>query len=192
MAGRTEAIHNITLDRVELQIIAPDDAPDLLRLYRNPNVSRYLPIKPDTQSEIEEIIARYRESWTTNRLGIWSIRLRGTMAMVGRCGFFFHAEARPPVAYYELAYMFDDRVWGRGLATECASACLRYGFESKGFDAAYAITRFENIASRRVAAKLGMRNAPVEQFEARGEAFYSVAREDFHPLPGGYELTEAD
>ncbi len=47
--------------------------------------------------------------------------------------------------------------WGRGLATEAAMASRDYGFGELGLDRLISIIHPENLASRRVAEKTGLR-----------------------------------
>ena len=46
--------------------------------------------------------------------------------------------------------------WGRGYATEAASAALAAGFNRWGFERVFATVQPENLASAGVAKKLGM------------------------------------
>jgi RimJ/RimL family protein N-acetyltransferase len=57
----------------------------------------------------------------------------------------------------ELGYALHPDVGGRGLATEAARATLRLAFETYGFHRVYARIDDENLASIRVAERLGMR-----------------------------------
>ena len=57
----------------------------------------------------------------------------------------------------EIAYWFLRRHWNRGLATEAAAACRDHGFDVLGRESLCSLIRPANLASRRVAEKLGMR-----------------------------------
>ena len=57
----------------------------------------------------------------------------------------------------EVAYMLHSQFWGRGLATEAARAILKYGFETAGLSRLISVINPGNIASARVAEKIGMR-----------------------------------
>ena len=57
----------------------------------------------------------------------------------------------------ELGYRLDLKFWGRGLATEAASATIQYGFEQLKFQYILGIVERANPASVRVLEKLGMR-----------------------------------
>jgi RimJ/RimL family protein N-acetyltransferase len=65
---------------------------------------------------------------------------------------------------------------GNGLATEIGLAMLRFAFDALRLHRVYAQCRLENAASRRIMAKLGMRQEGVlrENVLARGEWWSSV------------------
>ncbi|WP_352487719.1 GNAT family protein [Mesorhizobium sp. M0051] len=59
----------------------------------------------------------------------------------------------------------DPEHWGRGYATEAASAALSFGFERGGLSEVVAYAFVENLASRRVMERLGMSHDPQDDFE---------------------------
>ncbi|KKZ85548.1 N-acetyltransferase [Rhizobium phaseoli] len=63
---------------------------------------------------------------------------------------------------FELGYSLIEEVWGKGLATEAASALADWFFERGLASGFIAFTHPENIASQRVLRKIGMRKrAPI-------------------------------
>ena len=56
----------------------------------------------------------------------------------------------------ELGYILDNAYWHYGYGMEAARACLEYAFEELGLKTVYCSIRPENVASIRVAKKLGM------------------------------------
>ena len=59
--------------------------------------------------------------------------------------------------YLGIGYILARAYWGRGLATEGARACMDYGFCRLKAAEVVAEIRPENLASRRVAERLGMK-----------------------------------
>ena len=57
----------------------------------------------------------------------------------------------------EIGYGLAKPYWGRGLASEAAAATIKYGFEQLGLPRIVAIASPDNITSRRVLEKLGMK-----------------------------------
>ena len=56
----------------------------------------------------------------------------------------------------ELGYILDNAYWHNGYGTEAARACLEYAFEELGLKTVCCSIRPENVASIRVAERLGM------------------------------------
>ena len=85
-------------------------------------------------------------------LSLWVAREKATGAVVGDCGL-PPLELRGPDV--ELGYRLGRSHWGRGLATDAATACLRAGFEELGLDRIVAVAHPDNAVSRRVLEKIG-------------------------------------
>ncbi len=85
---------------------------------------------------------------------LWLATEKATGAVVGDCGL-QPLEFRGPEV--ELGYRLGRRHWGRALATEAATVCLRTGFEELGLERIVAVAYPDNAASRRVLEKIGFR-----------------------------------
>jgi ribosomal-protein-alanine N-acetyltransferase len=73
---------------------------------------------------------------------------------MGRCGLLpWTIDGRPEV---EVAYTLAKEAWGRGLGTEAAQGILDYGFEQLGLARLICLIHPSNLASIRVATKIGM------------------------------------
>ncbi len=69
---------------------------------------------------------------------------------------------------YEVGWHLRQASWGKGYATEAARAVIAYGFDTLQLPIIYAVVRPENIASMRVARRLGMKP------EGRSRRYYGV------------------
>ena len=106
--------------------------------------------------------------------GIWAITQRDTGAVIGDCGLFESVRREGEV---ELAYRVAKPHWGRGYATEAARAWLAYGFDALDLRRIYAATHAENVASRRVVEKIGMRPVGVVDHEGTELLLFVAERE---------------
>lgn len=151
----------------------------LWALYCDPEVTRYIPDAPrsyeETREELEWFLnghPRYRE------LGLWATIHKETGEFIGRCGLLpWTINGRQEV---EVAYTIDRAFWGQGLGTEAAQGILRYGFEVLNLPRLICLIDPDNIASQRVAEKIGMSlETKVDGIDGDGIPtwIYSMARD---------------
>jgi [ribosomal protein S5]-alanine N-acetyltransferase len=99
---------------------------------------------------IERNMTRYQ----ADGLGRCAVVLRATGRLVGDCGLIrTTVEGVPEV---ELGWIVRRAHWGMGIATEAARAWRDHAFTELGLDRIVSMISEQNIASRRVAEKLGM------------------------------------
>ncbi len=92
--------------------------------------------------------------WADHSFGMWMLRDASTSAVIGRA-ILRHLDVEG-VDDVEVGYGFMPEYWGRGLATEVATACVRIGRAELNLGSLVAITTPANIASQRVMAKAGL------------------------------------
>ena len=131
----------------------------MARINTDPQVTRYLrnPAgSPFSVGETEELIREIRAHWDEHGFGTYAVMVKGPDEFIGYIGLaipMFLPEILPAV---EIGWRLDHAVWGRGLATEGARACLPVAFDDLGLDSLVSIAHTENVASIRVMEKLGM------------------------------------
>jgi RimJ/RimL family protein N-acetyltransferase len=140
-----------------LTLTAPEagDLEDWYRgIFADPEVMRFLPGGvPLPRERLDGAVERNRAHWAERGYGRWLVRDAGSGEFVGDCGLRFVEEVEEP----EVLYAFARPWWGRGIATEAARASLRFGFEVAGLERIVAFAVPENVASRRVLERCGMR-----------------------------------
>lgn len=99
----------------------------------------------------------------------WALVLKGTSELIGFCGFV------PTNDGPEIGWRLANKFWGAGLATEAATAALRYGFDTLGFRRVMALVQSPNRASIRVCEKLGMKFESCFQRNEREVLVYSIS-----------------
>lgn len=81
---------------------------------------------------------------------------------------------------FEVSYLLDKHFWGQGLATEAAREIVRLGFERYMVSRIVALIIPENVASVRVAEKIGMKYERDVTYKDFGKvAMYLLKAEDF-------------
>jgi ribosomal-protein-alanine N-acetyltransferase len=142
-------------ERLSFRRLTLDDLDNLFALYHSPDVRKYysegIPNYEETRRELEWIV---NECYPKYGFGMWATILKETGKFIGRCGLCpMDIEGKEEI---EVAYMLDSQYWGQGLATEAAQAILHYGFEQVGLKRLICVINPDNIASARVAEKIGM------------------------------------
>jgi ribosomal-protein-alanine N-acetyltransferase len=131
------------------------DLDDLWALYCNPNITQYIPDAPRLREEAQDELEWHMHGHPNNaQLGLWATIQKETGRFIGRCGLLPWTIAGQNEV--EVAYTITEEFWGQGLATEAASAILQYGFEKLKLPRMICLIDSENIASQRVAEKIGM------------------------------------
>ena len=77
----------------------------------------------------------------------------------------------------EIGWRLRPAFWGLGYATEAASAVLRHGFDHLGLDEVLAEIDAANIASIRVAERIGLRRRASGASEGREWVRYTLTRD---------------
>ncbi len=166
-------------ERLLVRRFTPEDAADNYRIYTDPENMRFLGRQPDSvefeRYHIRRHIANYYDQ---HGFGLWALVLKEEGRLTGRCGFIFQpVEGAQEV---EVSYLIDRPYWGRGLATEAAREALRLGFGRYGFPRVVALINPENVASVRVARKVGMAYERDVDFRDYGQvAMYSLSAGDY-------------
>jgi ribosomal-protein-alanine N-acetyltransferase len=134
-------------------MFTPDDLDALAAIFGNPNVMKYLGLdcQPIPRDETEIALHSMIKHWKERNFGRWAVINKEDNRLIGCAGFRSFEDVG------ELFYILDEPYWGKGLATEIAEECLRFGFEDRGFDRIVAIVRPENAVSRKVLDKIDMR-----------------------------------
>jgi ribosomal-protein-alanine N-acetyltransferase len=128
-----------------------DDLDELSPIFADAEVIKYLGSgKPATREESHTALVSIIRHWERHGFGRWAVIDKPTQKLIGYGGLrSFDGEP-------ELVYLLAKPYWGRGLATEIARACLKYGFEERGFESIIALVKTANAASQRVIGKIGM------------------------------------
>jgi len=131
------------------------DLDDLWALYCNPNITKYIPDAPRSREEAKEELEWFMNGHPRHpELGLWATIDKDTDKFIGRCGLLpWEIDGKNEV---EVAYTIAEEYWGQGLGTDAAQAILQYGFESLNLSRLICLIDPENIASQRVAEKIGM------------------------------------
>jgi ribosomal-protein-alanine N-acetyltransferase len=144
----------IETPRLLLRPWSPDDAEVAFTFYTDPEVMRFLNgVIYHTVDEIRtHIILRPMAHDALHGFTMWATVEKETGRLLGACGLKF-LEGGMDI---EVGYHFARAAWGRGYATEGATAAVRYGFERLGLRRIVGVVNPANVASQRVLEKIGL------------------------------------
>jgi ribosomal-protein-alanine N-acetyltransferase len=163
-------------ERLILRALSADEANSLHRISNEPNVRLYLwDGEAISEATIKSLIDQSNRMFSEEKIGLFGVRVRGREDLLGFCGFVRLEGMEEPELWYELT----QKVWGRGIATEAARACVRYAFEEVGMERVIAGADAPNTASLRVIEKLGMKYLGNNNHSAPEEPYSALYKEDF-------------
>jgi RimJ/RimL family protein N-acetyltransferase len=99
-------------------------------------------------------LARNLQHWVDYGFGLWILRDIGGGEPIGRA--VLRHLLVDGVDEVEVGYAFYPAFWGRGLATEVATACLELGRRELHLATIVAVTSPENRSSQHVLRKVGL------------------------------------
>jgi ribosomal-protein-alanine N-acetyltransferase len=126
----------------------------MYRIYRDPKVMRYTPSGPAESIDRTRLVIDYFIGHESQHgFSIWAAIEKASERIIGHAGLFL-SEGRGPEV--EVVFCLGRDFWGRGYATEAATASLHFGLAGLGLDRIIGLTFPANFASRRVLEKIGM------------------------------------
>ena len=154
----------------------PEDAEAISGYRSDPDVNRHQGwdrTDPDSvRAEIETMAER-----APGDPGGWvqmTVVTRDTGRLVGDVGL-SPAKAEPGVI--QVGYTIAPAFQGTGYATEAVGALVRYAFETLGADVVRAYAGADNVASIRVAEKVGMHLVERSEYREGDEVWFGVRYE---------------
>ena len=84
--------------------------------------------------------------------------------------------------------LLDRACWRKGLATEAAREVLRYGFEGLNCNRLVALSKPENVASRRVMEKIGMQYEKIIEYYGVDWVYYGLNRDQWKASSNGSDF----
>lgn len=137
----------------------PEDLEGYRALFFDKEVERWLRIPPEPPFSEADVFAKLSDDrwhWDAHGFGPWVLLERESGELVGRAG--LKHQMVNGKREVELGWAVRSDRWGRGYATESAEAGIEWAPEL-GLRELVALIMEDNSASRRVAEKLGMKEA---------------------------------
>jgi [ribosomal protein S5]-alanine N-acetyltransferase len=144
----------IETPRLILREFMRSDLPALAPILVDPLVMKFSTMGIYSTSQTEKAIDNFIDSYKQFGFGLWAVTLKERDLLIGYCGLAIDRidEQDEP----EIGYRLDSKFWGKGFATEAASASIQYGFDSIELPYILGAAKRQNAASIRVLQKIGM------------------------------------
>jgi RimJ/RimL family protein N-acetyltransferase len=146
----------IETERLVLRELEPTDEDALARMFADPEVMRWIGTGGVRTREVAtRTIERERERYAERGWGEWATCRRDTGDMIGLCGLILWPDL-DGVEELEVAYLLAGSAWGKGYATEAASAIRDFAIRELSRSRLVSLVYHDNVASAAVARKVGM------------------------------------
>lgn len=152
-------------ERLVLRKPEADDRHAYAEIFGDTEVMRFIgggrTVAPE---DVPKSIERMLRHWDRHGVGLFSVVRKGDERLVGRTGYLLWDAARWVSAMHEdlegqleleIGWTFARAFWNQGYATEAAIACRDLAFGDLGRERVISLIARENIASIRVAEKIG-------------------------------------
>ena len=146
--------NELETDRLYMRRFRTNDLDVFSQILGQDEVGQWLPRgRGYTKDEVEKFLDNVAKHWQEKGYGIWAVIEKESGKIIGHCGLNYVKQNDE----VEVLYGFGKEYWGLGYATEAAKAALSFGFEKIGLDRIVAFAKIDNIASRRVIEKIGLK-----------------------------------
>ena len=164
-------------ERLLLREFVQEDFQELFRMNRDKEIMQYVG-DGSTRSyeeqieELDRLILNYAKR---PGLGIWATLLKDSHTFIGGSGLVYY-DNTPEI---EIGYRILKEHWNQGYATEASIALLQYGFEQLDLKKIVSSAHVDNIASRRVMEKIGLKFKDFRFHYSCRQAYYEMLLEDY-------------
>lgn len=156
--------------RLELRPCRNADLRPIHRLWSDPEVCRFLfDGRRVSLAEAGSFVAESLKSFGVRGYGLWLMSPKSSDDLIGFTGLLCSRPGPP-----NLVYGLRSESWGRGYATEAASAVLRYSFAALKLRRIVADVDQPNLASVRVLEKLGMSRVGSDSVDGRPLLYFAI------------------
>ena len=163
-------------DRLTLRMLRESDFDAYAEMCADPQVMRYIGdgqplLRPMAWRKMAMMIGH----WSLRGYGLWAVEERSSGALVGHIGF-WNPEGWPG---FELGWTLRRSFWGQGYATEGARTALKFAFTQLEQPHIISLIHPENVASIRVAERLGERLFDSTELMGKPVLVYRITREEW-------------
>jgi [ribosomal protein S5]-alanine N-acetyltransferase len=162
--------------RLILRPFTPADFEALYAVIGDPLTMQFYPSPYDKQGTLDWIERNMRRL-EEDGSGLRAVILKSRGEVIGDCGpVWQEVDGQREL---EIGYHIRRDCWGCGYATEAARTAMAYGFERYPVERLISLIRPENLPSRRVAEKNGLKVDREIEWKGIRHLVYAIRRDDF-------------
>ena len=173
----------LTTARLRLEPYRDEHVDGLYALNSDPEVMRYLSGKPETIADTRAVVERVKARWAEVGYSWWAFIERETGELVGAgCLQNLRREATtlPDLdCPLEIGWRLRRDRWGRGYASEAASAIGDFAF-GRGAEELFAVCHPENLDSAKVMQRIGMQLQGLQHWYGKEVTTYRIDAAQWH------------
>jgi RimJ/RimL family protein N-acetyltransferase len=160
------------------------DFDTMLRMWSDPQVTRFIGGRPQTEEECWARLLRYLGHWSLLGYGYWLVEEKSSGSFVGEAGFLnLRRDIQPPLGDGpEAGWVLSPAHHGKGYATEAMRAALQWGKSHFGSETVVCLIHPENRSSLHVAQKCGFK--PIRQATYKDKPTIVLETGDLRREPG--------
>jgi RimJ/RimL family protein N-acetyltransferase len=163
-------------ERLRLRRFRDEDANAVFAIIGDRVAMQFYP-KAFGREDAKQWVARNQRRYRDDGYGLFAVTLKDSDDVIGDCGIIKqNIEGETAV---EVGYHFRRGQWGHGYATEAAQACMGLAFHAFGADKVISLIRPENVPSRRVAERNGMKLEREIVHYGLPHLVYAMSRDEF-------------
>lgn len=153
--------------RLKLRPWRESDREPFARLNADPRVMEHFPA-PLTREQSDASVARFTAHLEQHGFCLWALEAHGVAPCIGMVGLNVPRFEAPFTPCIEIGWRLAAEHWGRGYAIEAAHLAASFAFEELGSSEIVSFTSTQNVRSRRVMERLGMRHDAAGDFDHPG------------------------
>ena len=168
---------NVVTPRLSVRRIDRGDLDELAAVFANADVWRFEYGRGLTRIETEAFLTRQLQLWDDHGFGGCAVRDVERADLVGVVGLAVPTVAHEQLPSVTVGWRFSPSVWGKGYATEAASAVLDQAFTTMALGRVGCVTDAANHRSVALVERLGMTviaTAPVRRDDGKGTVLVSL------------------
>ena len=176
--------------RLQLRTFKTSDVDAMTLINQDPKVMKYFPAVGD-RAQTMKLIERIMTHQEKFGYSLYAVEIKSTAKMIGFVGLLYRTQVDFDTHFVpsvEIGWRLSSQHWNQGYATEAAFAVLHYAFKQLNLNEVVSFTVPQNLASRRVMEKIGLKHYPDQSFDhphlkeghpLRPHVLYRITRSEY-------------